>query len=458
VENKNSVVKLSLFAITWPIFIEMGLQTFLRTADTFMLSRVSDEAVAAVGVSNQIIMFAFFMLNIISLGAAVVITQYLGAKKHQEIGKLVATSILLNLLFGLLISSIIFFFSNQLLNMFGLEDILFGLAKSYLVIAGSMMFVQAVFITVVAIIQSHGYTRETMLVTVFINILNIIGNYLFIYGALGFPQLGVPGVAISTVFSQCVGLLINLYILTHKVRIRLTWKHFYKWQKDHVTKILKIGLPSSATMLSYNASQIITTSFIVSLGAEELTTRIYTQNVMFFIMVLAISLGRGGQIITGHLVGAGEMDHAYKQTIKNLKISWLITIPTVVVINLFSKQILGLFTSNPEIVSLGVSLLLLGFLLEPGRNFNIVVERSLQAAGDARYSMVVSICVIWCFTVPVTYLMGIHWGFGLIGIWITFVADEWIRGLFLYFRWRSRAWENKALVKQKITKPKAITG
>jgi Na+-driven multidrug efflux pump len=156
------------------------------------------------------------------------------------------------------------------------------------------------------------------------------------------------------------------------------------------------------------------------------------------------------------LVGAGEMDRAYKEGIQNLKRSWLITLPAVGIICLFSNQILGLFTNNNEIISLGVTLLLLGFLLEPGRNFNIVVERSLQAAGDARYSMTVSVLVIWCFTVPFTYLLGIHWGFGLIGIWVAFIADEWVRGLFLFFRWKSRKWESKALVKREVNSSKTV--
>ncbi|KKI90825.1 transporter [Bacillus sp. SA1-12] len=455
-DNKNSVIKLSLFAITWPIFIESALQMFLRTADTFMLSKVSDSAVAAVGVANQIIMFTFLLFNFVAVGSAVVITQYLGAQKRDEIGKLAATSISLNLLFGVLISLVMIFFCNPILHMFDLDPSLFSLAKSYLLIAGGSLFIQAVMITITAIIQSHGFTKYTMFVALGINAIHIVGNYLFIYGALGVPKLGVVGVAISTVISICIGLFINLLVLTKKVHVKIIWKNLFSWNKDHVKKILKIGIPASASNLSYSANQIVTTAFIVSLGSEMLSTRIYTQNIMFFIMILAISLGRGVQIIIGHLVGAGEKEEAYKQAFLNLRRSMIITLTAVLIICLFRNQLLSLFTDDSDIISLGSVLLLMGFLLEPGRNFNIFLERSLQAAGDARFSMFVSIFVIWCFSVPLTYLLGIHLGYGLIGMWVAFIADEWVRGLILCLRWKSRTWENKALIKHENKGTKAV--
>jgi Na+-driven multidrug efflux pump len=90
--------------------------------------------------------------------------------------------------------------------------------------------------------------------------------------------------------------------------------------------------------------------------------------------------------------------------------------------------------------------LLLGFVLEPGRCFNIVVGQSLRAVGDARFLMWVGIAVMWGIGVPLVYFLGVYLGYGLIGIWLAFITDEWVRGLILYFRWKSRAWEKKILV------------
>ncbi|MBW7461713.1 MATE family efflux transporter, partial [Paenibacillus sepulcri] len=162
---------------------------------------------------------------------------------------------------------------------------------------------------------------------------------------------------------------------------QIQWSHLLHWKREHVNKVLRVGLPSSAVNCSYSASQFVTTAFISSLGATALTTRVYTQNIMFLIMVLAISIGRGGQIIIGHLIGAGESETAYRQVFRNLWSSMLITLAAVALISPFRKELMGLFTHEASIIQIGASLLLLGFILEPGRNFNIIIERSLQAAG-----------------------------------------------------------------------------
>ncbi|WP_342768278.1 MATE family efflux transporter [Cohnella lupini] len=107
-------------------------------------------------------------------------------------------------------------------------------------------------------------------------------------------------------------------------------------------------------------------------------------------------------------------------------------------------------------MKLGATLLLLSFLLEPGRNFNIIIEKSLQAAGDARFPMIVSISVTWLFSLPLTYFLGIRMGYGLVGIWTAFIVDEWLRGIILFVRWRSRAWESKSLVQRSDRKEAAM--
>jgi putative MATE family efflux protein len=440
--------KLSLFAITWPIFIEFTLQMLMRTTDTFMLSRVSDDAVAAVGVSNQIIMFATLTFNFVAMGSAVVISQYLGAKRYREIGRLVGASLGLNFLFGLFVSVMVVLFSGPLLRIFGLQPALFEQAQAYLYIAGGALFIQAILLAVVATIQSHGLTRQTMMVSLGMNVLNIIGNYLFIYGVLGFPKLGVTGVAISTATSQLIGLLVNLYLLRHAASVHVKNIYLVRWKREHVRQVLRVGIPTSLINLSYNANQFVTTAFISSLGAMMLTTRIYTQNIMFIVMILGISLGRGVQIIVGHLVGAGEREEAYKTVLRNFGRSLIVTLIGVAVLSLFREPLIGLFTDSEAIIELGATLLLFSFLLEPGRNMNIIFERSLQAAGDARFAMLSSVCIMWLFSVPLTYLLGIHLGYGLYGIWTAFIIDEWVRGLVLLVRWRSRAWERQSIVKR----------
>ncbi|MBB6673751.1 MATE family efflux transporter [Cohnella nanjingensis] len=441
--------ELTLFALTWPIFIESGLQMFMRIADTFMLSQVSDDAVAAVGVANQIIQMAMLVFAFVSIGSAVVVSQYLGARRESELGRLAGSSVGVNFLFGAALSALVVSLSGPLLHIFGLDPTLFHLAQRYLYVAGGALFIQAVLTALVAIIQSYGYTRQTMMVALGMNVLNVIGNCFFIYGLLGVPKLGVTGVAISTATSQCIGLVVYFILLRKVSGAPVLWRYFVRWRKEHVKKVLRIGIPSSAVTLSYSASQFVILAFIATLGAQMMTTKVYTQNIMFIVMILAQSLGRGGQILVGRKIGAGQRELAYREVFANLRRSLLITLAGVCVLCLVRIPLLQLFTRDHEIVSLGATLLLLSFLLEPGRNFNVILEKSLQAAGDAKYPMTVSIAVTWLFSLPLTYLLGIRLEYGLLGMWSAFIVDEWLRGIILFFRWKSRKWENKSLVRRR---------
>ncbi|WP_309122550.1 MATE family efflux transporter [Paenibacillus sp.] len=439
---------MSLFAISWPIFVESALQMLLRISDTFMLSKVSDDAVAAVGVATQLLLFAVLLFNVISYGASIVISQYLGAGRDREVERLTGAAIGLNALFGIAVSASVVAFSGPLLRLFGLEPALLQEAERFLWIAGGALVVQAVLSAVVAVIQAHGFTRSTMMVTIGMNVLNVCGNVLVIYGPMGFPKLGVPGVALSTVVAQLVGLTVNLYVLRKHIGVKLNASVLTRWKREHVRQVLSVGFPSSVNNLSYSASQLVTTAFITTLGASMLSTKIYTQNLTFLIIVLVASIGRGGQLIIGRIVGAGEAEEAYRRALRHLAISMGLTLTAVSLVAVFRVPLLRLFTHDASIVGLGASLLLLGFLLEPGRNFNVVMERSLHAAGDARYSMISALAVTWFASVPLIYLLGVHWGFGLYGMWFAFMFDEWARGLLLFHRWKSRAWQKKAIVRR----------
>ncbi|GAB2562758.1 MATE family efflux transporter [Gracilibacillus alcaliphilus] len=450
--EKINTANLSLYTITWPIFIEMALQMLLRTTDIFMLSKVSDEAVAAVGVANQIIMFAVITFQFVAMGSAVVVSQYLGAKRTKKTGRIIGTALGLNLLFGLFVSSIVIIFNKPLLGIFNLDAELYEMAQTYLYITGGALVLQALFTVTVAIIQSYGDTKRTMLVTLGMNLCNIIGNYLVIFGPFGFPKLGVTGVAIVTVVSQMAGLIVILPILRKGAGAHMELRNIVFWQRSHVFNILKIGVPSAAVSLSYNANQLVITVFISSLGAMMLTTYIYTKNLMLIVMIMGLSLARGMQIIVGHLVGGGEQKKAYKRVLQTLLRSIFITLAAVLLLSLFREPLIKLFTTSPEIIKVASILLLLGFGLEPARNFNVILERSLQAAGDARFAMNSSVLIMWLFSVPLTYFLGIHMEYGLFGIFAAFIIDEWVRGLVLFFRWRSKKWKGKILIQPKDEK------
>jgi len=151
--------------------------------------------------------------------------------------------------------------------------------------------------------------------------------------------------------------------------------------------ILKIGLPSAGEGIAYEASQLTITRIITVLGKVALTTRVYTLNIMYFVMVFSVAVGQGTQIVVGHLVGAGDNEKAYKTCIKSLRYAVVVAIILAGIVSFFSEQLLGIFTDDRAIIEMGSKLLLIAVILEPGRVFNIVIINSLRAAGDARFPL-----------------------------------------------------------------------
>ncbi len=443
--SKDKVQRFTLFALTWPIFIEIILNRLMGIADTIMLSYYSDNAVAAVGFSNQIVMMTIMLCSMLTVGTTILVSRHLGAKGYKSASEIARVSISLNSLFGLFIGIILILFAADLLRIMGLPEELMQDASIYLMIIGGCSFIQALMLTVSAVIRGHGFTKQVMYVITGVNILNIIGNYLFIFGPFGIPVLGVQGVAIATVVSRIVGVIVLFIILVKWVGERVPLSKLLHFPKQHVKSLLKIGIPSSVDSAAWNLQMVVITVFIALLGTVALTTNVYSTNIRVFITAFSGAIGQGTLILISRKIGARKFDDAYQQSIRLYKIAASVALGVATLFFVFSKPILRIFTDKPEILTLGGTLLLLTLLLEPGRAFNLVFNNSLKAAGDINYPVMVGILGMWLISVPIAYILGIHFGLGLIGVWIGFIVDEWVRGLILMQRWRSRVWVNKQI-------------
>src|SRR5690625_2378407 len=270
-----------------------------------------------------------------------------------------------------------------------------GEEKIFMQIVGSLIFVQALIMTTGAILRSYGHTKDTMRVTIVMNILNVIGNYFVIFGPFGFPVLGVAGVAYLTAISRFIGFIALIFLLIKRTGEELDFASFYRYKKKQVKNLLQIGIPSAGEQLSYNASQMVITYFVAQLGTVAITTKVYTQNIMMFIFLFSIAIGQGSQILIGHMVGAGKTKDAYERGIKSLRIASLVSLCVAIVVFIFAEQLLGIFTSDTSILEKGAILFAITTILEPGRAFNIVMINSLRAAGDVKFPVYIGIIVMW---------------------------------------------------------------
>ncbi|OPA80892.1 MATE family efflux transporter [Paenibacillus selenitireducens] len=439
--NKQQDKPLTLFGLTWPIFLEQFLQTIILNIDTLMLSKYSDRAVAAVGVSSQILTVAYLMFGFVTVGLSVFISQLLGAGKEQEASKVGSISMGLNLIFGVAVSLILVVFAKPLLVMMKLPPELMEEGYTFLFTMGWFSFIVAIMNTANAILRMHGFVRQMLLLSFAVIVLNVIGNYLFIYGPLGIPVLGVKGVALATGMSRIIGLAIVLYMLMKYMRHPLSYKQMFRFPIDYVKEIMKIGIPSAGENISYMASQVFITYFVAILGTAALTTKIYTQNITTFVFLFSVSIGQATSMIIGRLIGAAKYDDAYRQCYRSLKIGLLITFGIGCLLNVFSRPLISLFTSDEEVIHLGQMLMLLSLVLEAARACNVIVIAALNAAGEVKYPVFMGLISMWGVSIPLAYLFGIVFHLGIPGIWIAFIVDEWLRGALMLLRWRTRKWQ-----------------
>nr|WP_090982824.1 MATE family efflux transporter [Paenibacillus sp. CF384] len=447
---KNDTVpswkKLSLFALSWPILVDSVLRMMLGTADVFMLSRISDKVAGAVGFANEIIMFCIMMFGFVAIGTSVAVTQYLGAGQKATASRISALAIMMNLIFGVIVSIVIVLFSEPGMRLLHLDDSQIAIASTYLKLIGGFIWIEAMSYAVSSIIRSNGNTRDVMYVTLGVNLIHVAGNYLLIFGNLGFPEWGVTGAAVSTIGSRILGLIVLFILLYRKTPSPIRLRDYVSFDKQYMRKILGIGLPSAGEHLAWQSQMMMIMGFINLIGQQALSAHVYVYNISAYFMALSMAIGMGTEIIVGHMVGAGEKKAAYFRLLRSLRISILLTAVLVGIAALFRYQLVGLFTDDPKVIAVGASILLLSIILEPGRVFNIVVINSLRAAGDAKFPVLMGVCSMWGICVPLSYYLGIHLEMGLIGVWISFTVDEWVRGLLMLARWKSGVWTKKAIV------------
>ncbi|HZG17248.1 MAG TPA: MATE family efflux transporter [Candidatus Bathyarchaeia archaeon] len=439
------VGNLSLFALTWPIFIELFLHMLMGNADTLMLSQYSDNSVASVGVANRIIYIILLFFGVIATGTSVLVANHIGAKEAQKAVEVAVISIVTNLFFGVLLSGSVFLWGDYILQVMGLPDELFSEAKLYITIVGGFSFISSVILTVSAVLRSYGFTKDVMFITIGMNLFDVIGNYLVIFGPFGIPILGVFGVAITTTISKAIGLVVILVILMKRVESPLPFLHVCRLPLEHLQRLIQIGIPSACELLSYHTSQLAITYVATFLGTQVITTKVYTENLMMFIYLFSMAISQGTQILIGHLAGAKQFQRVYERCLTSTRISFVISLGMGIIIYVFSESLFKIFTDNPAIIQTGSILLLITILLEPGRSLNLVILGALRALGDIHFAVYLGIISMWGISVVVSYVLAIHFELGLMGIWIAFVIDEWLRGLILLKRWNLRIWMRKSL-------------
>lgn len=424
-------------SLFWPAFIELLFFMLMGTIDTLMLSSYDDFAVGAVGNAVTLInMFAVLIL-VISTGVAILVSQHIGANQEERAKQVIGTGLIVNICVGLVLASGLYLLASPLLKMVNTDVIIFDDSMTYLRIISLSLFFLAISNVITGSLRSFGYARYVTYIVVFGNILNIIGNYLLIYGRLGFPSLGVFGASLSTLVVRGIMLMMFLVMLRQTLRVR---KEHLRLNRMHLKKVLGIGLPSALESWVYTLMQGTILSIINGLGAEYVVARTYINTMLTYVYVCSLALATANAIITGYAVGEKDYEKAYRHTFDVVIKSFMVVGVVTLLLNIFSYQVLSLFTSNPMIIRIARNVLWIVIFLEIGRATNLVIIQALRSSGDARYPLRMAIISMLGLAIPLAFILARTLSLGLFGIYLALAFDEMHRAFWMAKRWRSKRW------------------
>ena len=444
VDTAEGVMRLP--AIFLPLFLEYLMMNMMGTVNTYVLSYYSDDSVAAVGSANQFMMMILTFYTVVSSGAAIVMGQKIGAKKTDDASDAAYCSLVFVSVLGLGLSAVLSLNARACMSLMNISGEILDEAVIYFRTAIRFSFLSGVNSVIYAVFRTCGRPKISVIINIGMNIINAVLNYLVIFQPFPFPLTGIRGIA----FSYCASLTcasIASFLLLFKLKLGISLRHKSLKALGKLRQVLAIGIPGGISSFSYSISQVVTTSMIASLDVAGTTvaTKVYVSNIVYYVYVLGMALGSATSLMISWMCGAGRYNQAYRLNLQNLRIVVMLNGTLSALLFFFGYPLLGLFTDDPAILAAGRLLLAIDIFVEIFRGFNHIEEFSLRGAGDVVYPMIVATVSCWVMSVGMAWLLGIHMGLGLPGIWFAFGLDEMCRGVSYLIRWRSGRWRSRTV-------------
>ena len=428
-----------------PLVFEQLLALLVGLADTLMISGVSEAAVSGVSLVDTINILIINIFASFATGGAVITGHYLGKNNKDNACKAGWQILLFSIVSSLLITALFLAFHNGILQMIigRVEADVMENAKAYLVVTAVSFVPLAVYNACAGLFRTMGDSRTTLYISLLMNVLNVAGNAVLIYGV----GIGTTGAALSTTFSRTVAaVIIFVMMFDEKRMLHFKGQMTLRFRPDMLKKILYIGLPNSLENSLFQMGKILTISMISTMGTYAIAANAVCNTLASFNVLPGAAVNSGIVAIVSVCIGAGEIEQARYYTKKLMKLAELSQIFISVLIIFGAGWVIGFYHLSPEAALLSHQVL----------NFHAVMAvlawipsfslpNTFRAAGDVIMPMTVAIASMWIFRLGFAYLLGIYMGLGLIGVWIAMTIDWIFRAVCFSVRFMGHKWEKKML-------------
>ncbi|MDD2957831.1 MAG: MATE family efflux transporter [Lachnospiraceae bacterium] len=438
--------KKELKALIIPLVIEQILAMTVGIADTMMISSAGEAAISGVSLVDMINNLLIGIFAAISTGGAVIISQYLGSRSRKKSCEAAGQLILITALISVGIMALALIFREHMLRLlFGsIDEDVMGNAITYLILSAYSYPFLAVYNSGAAIYRSMGNSKVPMYISAGMNIINIIGNAVLIFGF----HMGVTGAALSTLAARAIaGCVQTALVCSRKNQVFIQKNTVFHWNSGMIKKILGIALPNGVESGIFQGGRVVVVSIIAGFGTAQIAANAVANSLDALGVLGGNAMNLAMITVIGQCIGAGDSDQAAAYTKRLMKITYGIIGLTCGAILIFLNPILNFYSLSAEARQCSITLVALhdGFaiLLWP---VAFTLSYALRAAGDVKCTMIISVVSMLLFRIVFSIILGIGFGMGAVGVWIAMIIDWVFRSAFFILRYRKGKWRRMQVI------------
>ena len=449
--TKGNVTR-ELWSLAWPLMLSVFMYTLYNIIDAFWVSKISGEAIAAVSIS-QVVIFIMVALSMgLAIGSGVITAMNIGAGNKKEAERVLGQSFVLSAIAAGIFTVFSLIFRNQLLIISGAQGSIFQPALEYFTItAAGSVFLFILMNTIFAFnFQGDTFSLTKLL---FISIIvNVILDPILIFGLFGFPEMGIAGAAIATLFSQIIFIIIAIKSLMHPNRKIRFYFYNLNIKKGSIKKVFAIGIPASLTQVLGPIGEAAIL-FILSIAFLEAGAISYSIGfrIEFFAFLPAIGFGFGAASLIGQNIGAGNLKRAKESFTTALKFSVIGSATIGIISIILSSFIVDIFTSDPVIKNYATSFI---WIVSLGFGFfaaTMVEASAFQAIGRSWPGFWITIVRLVIITLPLSIFFTQFLNLPIQFIWFAIVLGNIIASIFGYI-WINQTFANLDINKVPVHK------
>ncbi|HOQ73112.1 MAG TPA: MATE family efflux transporter [Limnochordia bacterium] len=432
-----------ILRLAWPAIVENLLHTMVGIVDTAMVGRLGAAALAAVGLGNQINHLGLTVFSALATGSTALVARYIGAEQPERARDVARQSLVL----GLFVSgTVMLTFLTAARALLGFlfrraETVVLDSAALYVRIVALAMILNYFLIVINAALRGAGDTKTPMQITALVNLINVIGNAVFIYGLGPVPALGVAGAALGTAIAQALGGVMALRVLFRSDVLQVRWGDSFRPDLEIIHRIAKIGAPAGVEQGTLRIGQLFYTMIVSSLGTVSYAAHQVALNAESLSFMPGAGFAVAATTLVGQNLGAGRPEDAERAGRISRNLGILVMASMGLVFFLIPGPIVRIFSQDPEVVSLAVICLRLVAIAQPSLAVWMILAGGLRGAGDTRAIMKMVLVSFLGVRVVLAYVLALRLGMGLIGAWIGMVADLFLRSLLIQWRFNRGEWK-----------------